>query len=324
MAITGIPLTGVQVSNIVPITEEAPNAIYTNMVSKAFSAFYNKDGESDYKPLVDQTKPKFNTANYSGYNKENVPKYNAIIQKYATKYDMDPLLVESTVKAESNGRSGAKSNKGALGLMQIMPATAAEIARELGRTDYNILDPETNIEFGTYYLKKMMNKFNGDISKGLAAYNAGAQNVIKYNGVPPFEETQKYVTKVLNNYKIGTETTKDMDKLGLRRFYINKYEAILHPSIADKIMRANELMMQQTGKGIQINSSYRSYSQQEEIYNRSEGGKKFKAARPGKSNHQYGRAIDVQNWKEAAPYLKQVGLINPMADDRVHFSETGR
>jgi len=316
-------ITGIKVNNIVPIVD-APSQDYTNMVSKAFESFYNKDGDRNYEPLQDKQKTGFRVENYSGYLKADVQAHNSLIQKYSVKYDMDPLLVESTMKAESGGRINAKSKKGATGLMQIMPATAAEIARELGRKDYDILDPATNIEFGVYYLKKMMNRFGGDVSKGLAAYNAGAQNVIDYNGIPPFEETQKYVKKILNTYKIAQETEQDMEKLGLRKYYINSNQVILHPDIADRVMRADQLMKEKTGKGIVINSSYRSFTQQVDIYNRSEGGKNFVAAKPGKSNHQHGRAIDVQNHQEAAPYLRMVGLINPIPRDPVHFSQTGR
>ncbi len=121
--------------------------------------------------------------------------YSQYVQKAASKYDIDTALINAVIKTESNGNHRAISRKGAIGLMQLMPTTA---------TDMNVrnpFNPEENIEGGTRYLRTMLEKFNGDLTLALAAYNAGPGTVEKYRSVPPISETRDYVRKVYALYK---------------------------------------------------------------------------------------------------------------------------
>lgn len=123
-------------------------------------------------------------------------KYAAIIDKAAATYHVPAKLIAAVIKQESNFNPSVVSHAGAQGLMQLMPKTA----QFLGVT--NSFDPEQNIMAGTNYLRQMLDKFDNDPTLALAAYNAGASRVKKYNGIPPFKETQNYVKKVMNYYTV--------------------------------------------------------------------------------------------------------------------------
>ncbi len=118
-------------------------------------------------------------------------KYGKIIDHASRRYNLPPRLVYSVIMAESSGRADVVSPKGARGLMQLTDSTATD----LGVTDS--LNPTQNIMGGAKYLSQLLERYDGDLKLSLAAYNAGPGNVSKYNGVPPFPETENYVEKVL-------------------------------------------------------------------------------------------------------------------------------
>ena len=116
--------------------------------------------------------------------------FKAEIDAAAAKYHLDPALLRGLIRAESNFDPNAGSPAGAQGLCQLMPGTAAS----LGVT--NIHDPAQNIDGGARYLRQQLDAFGGDVTKALAAYNAGPGAVQRYGGVPPYAETQAYVRRV--------------------------------------------------------------------------------------------------------------------------------
>jgi soluble lytic murein transglycosylase-like protein len=121
--------------------------------------------------------------------------YHSIIIDAANRYQVDPAIVKAIIMAESSYNPKAVSKKGAKGLMQLMPKTAAE----LGIKDS--FNPVYNINGGVKYYKKMLNQFNGDVKLALAAYNAGSRKVKKYQGIPPFKATHHYIKKVFKYYQ---------------------------------------------------------------------------------------------------------------------------
>ncbi|MBI4689948.1 MAG: lytic transglycosylase domain-containing protein [Nitrospirae bacterium] len=132
-------------------------------------------------------------------SKKNKDSYHPIVHKKAKEHDIDPSLVTAVIKAESNGNPYAVSRKGAMGLMQLMPMTASELQVR------NPFDPEDNIDGGTRYLRYLIERFNGNLTLALAAYNAGPKVVEKYGSVPPISETRQYVKRVLSLYNGKTD-----------------------------------------------------------------------------------------------------------------------
>ena len=144
-------------------------------------------------------------------------KYEEQVEKYSKEFGVDRLYVYAIIKAESNFNEEANSKSGAKGLMQLMDATAEDIAKELQmntQENYDLYNPENNIRFGTKYFSNLLKLYNGNVRLALAAYNAGKGNVnkwiekgiIKEDGSDieniPFKETNIYVRKILQSYNI--------------------------------------------------------------------------------------------------------------------------
>lgn len=121
--------------------------------------------------------------------------YKKIIRAYSAKYGVEEALIHSVVKQESCFNEKAHSRAGAIGLMQLMPATASYLKIK------NPWNPEQNIHGGVKYLSRMLKRFKGNKKFALAAYNAGPGKVERYGGIPPYRETQHYVKKIMADYK---------------------------------------------------------------------------------------------------------------------------
>ena len=170
------------------LTDSPPNRNYKIVVTS------RKEREGPDSP----TQPTFAVSAQASAQKFMLPNdetYSKYINEAAQKHDIDPYLIKSVIKVESDFDPGARSSKGAQGLMQLIPSTA----RLVGCSDsYN---PRENIMGGANYLRMMLKRFGGRLDHALAAYNAGPGNVEKYQGIPPFRETQNYVRKVKHYYK---------------------------------------------------------------------------------------------------------------------------
>jgi hypothetical protein len=117
-----------------------------------------------------------------------------VVNAASGRYRLDPDLVNSVIKAESGFHVRAVSPKGAQGLMQLMPETASQLGVP------NAFDPQANVEGGTKYLRELLERYNFDLVKALAAYNAGPQRVEQFGGVPPYYETRAYVARIVRDF----------------------------------------------------------------------------------------------------------------------------
>lgn len=174
------------------ITDSSHADIYKYVDKNGVIHFTNMPQSKDYKKIMSDNRISKND------------KFNNIIRSKSRKYRIEPSVIKALIAAESNWDTKAVSEKGAMGLMQLMPSTARDMLIN------NPFDPEQNIEGGTRYLRKLLDKFDGDLDLALAAYNAGPSKVEKANGIPSIPETRKYVRKVISMYngKSGAAQTR--------------------------------------------------------------------------------------------------------------------
>ncbi len=168
-------------------------------------------------PANAQALPTNQASNSSGSQRITSARLEELIQTTSARHHVDPALVRAVMETESGGNPTAVSRKGALGLMQLMPTTAMQLGVK------NVFSPQDNLEAGVSYLRSMLEHYNGDLDKSLAAYNAGMGAVDRAGGVPRYRETREYVRKVTSNYmgrdsgrsNTGGDSGRESGKAGL-------------------------------------------------------------------------------------------------------------
>jgi soluble lytic murein transglycosylase len=175
------------------LPSESQAEIFRYLAPDGSVHYSNVPVEVGYRPYTIRSDVGFSTLRSA--SKRDRSRYYRMIDDTALKYQLDPALIRAVVKAESDYDPKAVSSAGALGLMQLMPGTAQDLAVK------NPFDPEENVRGGVQYLRYLLDRFDGDTSLALAAYHAGEQNVDRHNGIPPIEATRTYVKRVLNFHK---------------------------------------------------------------------------------------------------------------------------
>ena len=136
---------------------------------------------------------------------------NQVVSSAGAQYKLDPDLLNSVIHAESGFNVRARSPKGAQGLMQLMPSTANALGVN------NAFDPAQNVDGGSKYLRELLERYNFDLVKALAAYNAGPQRVEQYHGVPPFRETRAYVARIIKEYNRKIDAQEKAEALAKKQ-----------------------------------------------------------------------------------------------------------
>ena len=163
--------------------------VYVYKDNQGVLTFTNVPNHSGYRRVLREDNGRVSSGPPAG-----VTGYEELIRGASDRHNIDADLIRAVIKAESAFNSNARSNKGAMGLMQLMPETARL---------HNVLDafnPNDNVEGGVRHLKMLLSRYQGDIELSLAAYNAGSGAVEKHGGIPPFAETREYVRRVLSYY----------------------------------------------------------------------------------------------------------------------------
>jgi soluble lytic murein transglycosylase len=168
----------------------APAEIYMYRGPDGTMHFSNAPAKRGYRPYATERAPSSSRL-YRIVDRQRHQAFDDLIVSSAARHRVDPALVKAVIRAESDFIPYARSPKGALGLMQLMPATARQ--HNVG----HILDPAQNIEGGTQHLRLLLDQYRGNVRLALAAYNAGGGAVQRYGGIPPYPETIEYLQRVL-------------------------------------------------------------------------------------------------------------------------------
>jgi soluble lytic murein transglycosylase-like protein len=163
--------------------------VYVYKDKQGVLTFTNVPSHAGYRRVFRDSNPQLTGATSS------FSSYDELIRSASGRYSIDPDLIRAVIKTESDFNSTARSNKGAMGLMQLMPETARM------HDVVNAYDPIDNIEGGVRHLKLLLGHYQGNLELSLAAYNAGIKAVEKFGGIPPFAETKEYVRRVLQHYQ---------------------------------------------------------------------------------------------------------------------------
>jgi len=201
-----VPSAQAQLSSYV---DERGTLVYTNDNSPAA-----RKAAAEKNSAAPEAKAKADAADSGALPKSiNPDVLHQIVQETAQKHDVDPNLVSAVISTESNWNTSALSRKGAQGLMQLVPETAQKLGVN------NAWDPEQNIDGGVRYLHMLLDRYNGDVPKALAAYNAGPSAVDRWGGVPNYPETREYVRKVTHTYFQPGSANQSGSRSGSRPIY---------------------------------------------------------------------------------------------------------
>jgi soluble lytic murein transglycosylase-like protein len=184
-----LALLGVLFLAVVAAPEPGSADVYVFKNRDGVLTFTNVPNHGGYRRVLRDT------ALSAATNFSSSETYEDLIRSASRRHSIDADLIRAVIKNESDFNSTARSNKGAMGLMQLMPDTARL---------HNVIDaynPLDNIEGGVRHLKMLLERFRGDLELSLAAYNAGIKAVEKFGGIPPFAETKEYVRRVLHSYQ---------------------------------------------------------------------------------------------------------------------------
>lgn len=162
--------------------------VYMYKDKQGVLTFTNVPNHTGYKRILKEGPAR------SGSGNATSASFDDLILSASGRYNVDPDLIRAVIKTESDFNTNARSNKGAMGLMQLMPDTA-----RLNNVS-DAYDPNANVEGGVRHLRMLLERYQGDLELSLAAYNAGAGAVEKHGGIPPYNETREYVRKVLRFY----------------------------------------------------------------------------------------------------------------------------